>query len=160
MRKIAVAVALTLSGCASAGPTNSPEFAALVTAALPPDAGVVQVSGPGTWTPNSRHMIEFQNNGNLIPDASPWKNGVTTITPAGLFFAEWEQRTRQYVVTKRIPRSNLASATIEQIGRSCALIVQEAHDSTFHVFEFVRGGGTLNDCATARAAEAALISFP
>jgi hypothetical protein len=105
-------------------------------------------------------MIELQNNGRLIPDAMPWKDGVTIITATSLYFAEWDGRTNEYTVTKRIPRSNTASASLDVVGRSCALVVQEASDATFHVFEFVRAGGTLNDCATARAAEAVLNSVP
>lgn len=158
MRRFLIAVAITLSGCATnPGPVGSPEFGSLVAAALPAqETNPILVSGPGTWTPNSRRIIEFQNTGRLVPDAMPWKDGVTIITISGLYFAEWDGRTREYTVTKRIPRSNIASVTLDVVGRSCALVVQEAADSTFHVFEFVRAGGTVNDCATARAAEAAL----
>lgn len=99
-------------------------------------------------------MVEIANTGDIFPSSVPWKDGVTVITATSLSFAEWDRGQGRYVVIKRIARANIASAELERVGRSCALVVQEADDATFHVFEFTRG--VMNDCARAQEAQATL----
>lgn len=155
-RFVLLAAVFALAACASSpGPVGSANYPALIAAALPAGETVI-VSGPGTWTPNSRRIVEVQNTGDIIPSFAPWKDGVTAVTASGLSFAEWDRARGGYVVIKRIARDNIASAEIETEGRSCVLVVQEAADATFHVFEFTRGA--MNDCARAREAQAALQS--
>ena len=139
-----------LSACAtSPGPVGAPAFPALV-AAIAPDA---LVYGPGAWTPGSRRVLEFANTGGGSVSTLHFKDGVTVITPAGLSFLEWDGQTRSYVTTLRLARGTI-TPSLATLGASCALIVQENADASFHRFEFVRGA--MNDCATARRALAAL----
>ncbi len=140
---------LLLAGCATTpGPVGSPAFPALVAQAAP---GAI-VYGPGMWTPNSRQIAEFANTGGVL-SALPWKDGVIVITAEGLAFLEWDTNADAYVIIKRFQRDAITPSLVTQ-GRSCALVVQETRDATFHVFDFVRG--VMNDCARARAALAAL----
>lgn len=150
MKRSLFAALVALGACTT---TPGPATPSLVNAALrPAEAASIRVMGAGTWTPNSARVAEFANTGDFSAQLAAFKDGVTVVNAEGLAFAEWNGSA--YTVIKRIPLANIADVRIDTLGASCSLVVQEASDSTFHVFEFTRG--IANDCPRARAAAEAL----
>lgn len=152
MRVAGLVFVLLLAGCVTnPGPAFSPNLALHVGSALAGED--VRVYGPANWYQNRRRLAQSASIGAM---REGWQEGVAAVTVTGVYFLQWDRQTRSYIITKRFRRAEIESFSLDIHGRSCALVIQDARDLTFHLFEFAEAGGYLNDCAAARRAYEAM----
>ncbi len=135
---------LLLAGCASIGPSSSPEFRSLVNQALPSGSGETLLARTGVWYPN-------------MPK-SGWsfdgmELGIVVITEKALYFEEWDTKQKAYKVKFELQHQDIASVTTKSFGLNYAFYVigKNGRSDAFDIR--VAGGQTLTRGGTKEAFE-------
>lgn len=135
-------VALAIAGCAAIGPTSSPEFPQLIVKAVSKEDGEIRFFGSGNWYANVRGFTDIRSSFLATP-LSPTP-GALVITESSIVFQQWDERTQQFDIVKRVPFSDISSVSLDSYGLGRRLVVRK-RDLSFDSFEFTRAEGNLVD---------------
>jgi hypothetical protein len=132
----------TLAACSAIGPTSSPEFPQLIAKAVPPEDGEVRFSGSGIWFPNVRGFTDVRSSllgGQVVPTP-----GVLVVTDTAILFQQWDSKTEQFDVIKRLPLADVMSVALDTYGVNRRLVVRKK-DLSFDTFSFTQAAGNFID---------------
>lgn len=139
-----VFILVIMAGCAAIGPVGTQEYGQLVAKAVPKDDGQVIIYGPSNWHPNTRGFTAIRSS--FLAGPSPATPGVLVLTSNSLIVEQWIDELKSFDVIKRIPYTELASASLDSYGASRRLVVRKK-DLSYDSFEFTKVGGNLIDSA-------------
>jgi hypothetical protein len=139
-----ILLCVALAGCATtAGPISSPEYPALVAAALPIEAGEVVKFSIGNWIDNA--------NG-FSPGVAPYtfhvQNSVVIVAAKKAIAVESWNDGGKFTVIKLIRFQDMAKVRVDSFGLSKRLVIETA-DPSYNSFEFTKAAGNLIDGAKA-----------
>jgi hypothetical protein len=146
------ATALMLFGCANPGPITSPEFPALLSKAMPPEAGDVVIAGQAEWFPNTIGFNDLANFQMVEPTPA-----MVIVGSNALVFSQWDPKSHSYLVMKEVQYENMTEARVDTMGLSARVVVR-ASDFSYNTFDFVKGSGVLVDSEKSKQAGAFLAS--
>lgn len=130
-----------LAGCTTQGPAHSDQMPSLANQALPEKSTPMVHSAAGEWFPNVKGFNDVRSN-----PFSPVNRqaGVLVLTEDALFFEQWDSKTKNYSVVKRIPLSEIRAMTVDTYGASRRIVLQN-QDYSYNSFGLTQAGGLLVD---------------
>ena len=136
-----------VAGCTTRGPVNSDQMPSLAYQALPPDSGDMIQCSPGEWFPNVKGFNDVRSNP-FAPVSR--QSGVVVLTRKGVFFVEWDKRTKAYDLVKRLPVESIRALSLDSEGASRRLVIQK-QDYGYDTFGLTQAGGLLGDKSECQA---------
>ena len=131
------------SGCASFGPTSSPDYEQNVYTSLPDKTDEVVMMGPGYWHPNAQGFNDLRSS-LLVTRLARSIPGILVVTEKDLIVLQWNESQSKYKIMNKIPLFEVRDVYLDSFGLSRRIVVQEK-DYTFHSFSFSKLGGHAND---------------
>jgi hypothetical protein len=141
IQKITILIfTLSVFGCATIAPVNSPDFPKMVSKSIPKSDGEIRFHGTGTWYLNSRGFSALR----LFSPQSANLEGVLVITTDAVLFEQWDDKTQELVIIKRLPFVELTSVALDSLGLGKRMVLRKK-DLSFESFDFTKANGQIID---------------